>query len=143
MIVPQFWAEARLQHRAQKKQVTVRRFGWSDLSQEAAQAHADVRVREAFDRILSGEKLPRREHKESYNGAEGLPIREQIVARHGETVITRNSYGALCLNTPNVLFADIDFDDPGPSRRLKRWIRWPLLIAAAVVGVWLRSWWAG
>jgi hypothetical protein len=49
----------------------------------------------------------------------------------------------LCLNTPNVLFADIDFDDPGPSRRLKRWIRSPLLIAALVAGVWLRSWWVG
>ena len=36
MIVPQFWAEARLQHRAHRKQVTVRRFGWSDLSQEDA-----------------------------------------------------------------------------------------------------------
>lgn len=139
MIVPHFWAEARLQHRAHKKQLTVRRFGWSDLSQEDAQAHADVRVREAFDRILSGEKLPRREHKQAYNGAEGLPIREEVVARHGESVITRNSYGALCLNTPNVLFADVDFDDPGPSKRLKRLVRTPLLIAALVVAVWFRS----
>ena len=37
-----------------------------------------------------------------------MPIREQIVARHGDVVITRNSYGALCLNTPDVLFADVD-----------------------------------
>jgi hypothetical protein len=38
-----------------------------------------------------------------YNGAAGVPIREEIVGRHGETVITRNSYGARCLNMPNVL----------------------------------------
>jgi hypothetical protein len=143
MVVPQFWAEARLQQRAHRKQVTVRRFGWSDLSQEDAQAHAEARVREAFERILSGEKLPRREHKQAYNGAEGLPIREEVVARHGETVISRNGYGALCLNTPNVLFADMDFDDPGPSRRLKRWVRTPLLSAAMVAGVWYGSWWLG
>ena len=37
-----------------------------------------------------------------------VEVRE-IVSRHGETVITRNSYGALCLNTPNALFADVDY----------------------------------
>ena len=67
MIVPQYWAEARLQHRAQRKQVTVRRFGWSDEGQQAAQAHADARVREAMDRILAGEDLPRRDHKVAFD----------------------------------------------------------------------------
>lgn len=143
MIVPQYWAEARLQQRTHRKQVTVRRFGWSDVSQQEAQAHADQRVREAFDRIVAGERLPRREHKEPYNGAEGLPIREEIVQRHGDTVITRNSYGALCLNTPNVMFADIDFDDPGPGARLRRWTRWPLVACALTYGLWRHSWLAG
>ena len=45
MIVPQFWAEGRLQHRAKGRQVTVRRFGWSDVSQDEAQANADARVK--------------------------------------------------------------------------------------------------
>jgi hypothetical protein len=110
MIIPIYWAEARLQHRDRKRQVTVRRFGWSDISEADAQAHADARVREAFDRALAGETLLRRERRVAYNGAEGVPIREQIVDRHGDTIITRNGYGALCLNTPNVLFADIDFE---------------------------------
>ena len=88
MIVPQYWAEGRLQHRARGKQVTVRRFGWSDDSQEDAQAHADARVREAFDRVLAGEKLPRRDYKQPYNGAEGLPIREEIISRHGDSIIS-------------------------------------------------------
>jgi hypothetical protein len=87
--------------------VTVRRYGWSDDSIEAAQAHARARTREALDAILSGANLPRRELRTNY-GTAGVPIREQIVARHGDVVITRNSYGALCLNTPDVLFADVD-----------------------------------
>ncbi len=109
MIIPRYWAEARLQHRDRKRQVTVRRFGWSDVGEAEAQAHADARVREAMDRVLAGETLPRRERRVAYNGADGMPIREEIVDRAGDTVITRNGYGALCLNTPNVLFADIDF----------------------------------
>ncbi|MEO0529755.1 MAG: hypothetical protein AAF266_04165 [Planctomycetota bacterium] len=116
MLVPEFWAEGRIQKLREHggdRQITVRRWGWSDESKDAAQRHADERVREAFERIVSGDSnLPRREPKVPYNGAEGVPIREEIVARHGETIITRNSYGALCLNTPRVLFADIDFDSP-------------------------------
>ena len=107
MIVPEYWAEAREQVRHKGRMVTVRRYGWSDESVEAAQAHAQVRTREALDAILSGATLPRRELRTNY-GTAGVPIREQIVARHGDVVITRNSYGALCLNTPDVLFADVD-----------------------------------
>ncbi len=118
MIIPQYWAEARLQHRERKRQITVRRFGWSDVSLEEAQAHADTRVREAFDRVLAGETLPRRERRVAYNGAEGVPIREEIVERDGDAVITRNGYGALCLNTPNVLFADIDFSTKPSGRSI-------------------------
>lgn len=110
MIIPDYWAEARLQHRERGRQVTVRRFGWSDTSEAEAQAHADARVREALERVLAGESLPRRERRVAYNGADGVPIREEIVDRHGDSVITRNGYGALCLNTPGVLFADIDFE---------------------------------
>jgi hypothetical protein len=116
MIVPQFWAEARIQYRSDKRQITVRRFGWSDASQEDAQANADARAKDAFQRVAAGEKIARREPKVSYNGAEGVPIREEILRRHGNTIITRNLYGAHCLNTPEVLFADVDFDWPTPSR---------------------------
>ncbi|HEX7261269.1 MAG TPA: hypothetical protein VF258_05595 [Luteolibacter sp.] len=110
MIIPQYWAEGRKQHRQQGKQVTVRRFGWSDIGQQDAQTNADQRAEEALQRLLSGEKLARREPKIPYNGADGVPIREEILDRRGETIITRNSYGASCLNTPNVFFADVDFD---------------------------------
>ena len=48
MIVPAYWAEGRVHEKRDGKQVTIRRFGWSDESQAAAQAHADDRAREAF-----------------------------------------------------------------------------------------------
>jgi hypothetical protein len=119
MIVPRFWAEGRIQERGPRGQVTVRRWGWSDESPEDAQAKADRRAREAFEQVRTDQSLPRREPKVPYNGAKGVPIREEIVSRHGETLVTRNSYGALCLNTPDVLFVDVDFRDPVvPSFRL-------------------------
>jgi hypothetical protein len=111
MIVPQYWAEGRVQVRTRDRQVTVRRFGWSDASQAEAQAHADGRAKAAYDRIVAGERLARREPKVAYNGAEGVPIREEVIARYGQNVITRNAYGARCLNTPNVLFVDVDFSN--------------------------------
>ena len=109
MLVPDYWAEARLKKRTSKRQVTVRRFGWSDESPTAAQTHADSRAEQALSRILRGENLERREPKLAYNGVEGVPIREEVLERISREVITRNSYGAHCLNTPRVLFADIDF----------------------------------
>lgn len=111
MIVPKYWADARLQYRDRKRQITVRRFGWSDVSEAEAQKHADARVKEAYDRILAGEPLPRYERRVAYNGGEGVPIREEIVHKQDDIVITRNGYGALCLNSPNTLFADIDFPE--------------------------------
>lgn len=133
MIIPHYWAEARLQHRDRKRQVTVRRFGWSDISEAEAQAHADARVREALERLLAGETLPRRERRVAYNGADGVPIREEIVDRHGDSVITRNGYGALCLNTPGVLFADIDFAEQGQPRQVFASMIFVFAILAAVL----------
>ena len=130
MIVPNFWAEARAQYRRKGKQITIRRFGWSDASEEDAQHKAQARVDEALARAISGEPLPRRERKVPYNGGNGLPIREEVIARFDETVITRNSYGARCLNTSGVLFVDIDFPD-APSSRMIWGIAWVLLAVCA------------
>lgn len=110
MIVPQYWAEGRARHKEPGRQITMKRFGWSDTSQEEAQAMADARTQQALDLLLAGDNQERREPKVAYNGADGVPIREEIISRHDDTVITRNLYGALCLNTPGVLFVDIDHD---------------------------------
>jgi hypothetical protein len=114
MIVPQFWSEARRQHRSPERQVTVRRWGWSDENQDDADRLAAARAEEAIQQALADPRTLRREPRVPYNGAEGVPIREEIVGRLGTAVITRNSYGARCLNTPDMLFADVDYQhDPG------------------------------
>jgi hypothetical protein len=133
MIVPGYWAEARQQQRSGPREITVRRYGWSDASQQAAQEHAEERLREACARISAGENLPRREPKVSYNGADGLPIREEVLSRHGDTVVTRNLYGARCLNTPDVLFADIDFES-GPGGGLLAVVTGALVLVALAIG---------
>ena len=133
MIVPDFWAEARAQSRAKGKSVTMRRFGWSVTSQDDAQRMADERAQSALSRMLSGERLAPQDFKVPYNGAQGLPIREQVVSRHGAEVITRNSYGALCLNSPGVLIADVDLDSAKPLR--SGWPVYVLLIPLVIGGL--------
>lgn len=132
MIIPKYWAEARLRHRDRRRRMSVHRFGWSDIDQAAAQAHAETRAAEALARLLAGEDLPRRERRVAYNGADGVPIREEIVARHGDSVVTRTGYGALCLNTPDVLFADIDFVETSRPRHV---LASMVLVFAIVAGV--------
>jgi hypothetical protein len=109
MIVPEFWADAKRTCEANGKKLTIKRFGWSDVDIESAQRHAEIRLDDAIKIFESGKTTRKSEPKTAYNGADGVPIREEIISRHGDTIITRNGYGALCLNTPNVLFGDIDF----------------------------------
>lgn len=139
MIVPDHWAEARKQQRLCGKQFTVRRYGWSSSSQAEAQSMADARADDALQRIVAGESLDRRERKLAYNGASGVPIREEVLARHGDAVITRNTYGAHCLNSPNALFADIDFTHVRSIRPAL--VAFAVLaLASAAVGFTQRSW---
>jgi hypothetical protein len=135
MIVPDHWAEARRQHKQPGRQVTERRFGWSDTSREEAQAMAERRAEEALARLLAGEPLPRREPKVPYNGAAGVPIREEVLARRGEEVITRNAYGARCLNSPVALFADVDFEQTLGVRKVLA--AFALLFVLAISARWL------
>ena len=138
MIVPQYWAEARVRDRIDGRQVTVRRCGWSDEGQAMAQAHAETRERGTWPH-RAGASTRRRERKFAYNGADGFPIREEVLERHGETVITRNSDGSRCLNTPNVLFIDIDF----PLVPLRYCFPFVLvLVVPGVVFYLTRSWFA-
>jgi hypothetical protein len=133
MIVPQYWAEARRRSRKGAKQVTVRRFGWSDVSDADAQAMADSRADDALAQAMSGVSLIRREPKVAYNGAQGVPIREEVVARFHDAVVTRNAYGARCLNSPDVVFADVDFQVSG-ALRLKFAVFAVLAALSAVAG---------
>jgi hypothetical protein len=125
MIVPTYWSEARKQHRQNGKQVTIRRFGWSDISESEAAAMAESRASEALARRLKGQRLPQRDQKVAYGGASGIPIREEILGRQNDVVITRNGYGARCLNTPDVLFADVDFQSAASRQSYSCSLPWP------------------
>jgi hypothetical protein len=69
MLIPYFRAECRLQNKQAKKQ-----------------ALANRRANEAMERILGGETLRRLETKDAYGTGDGVPIREEVVSRHGNAV---------------------------------------------------------
>lgn len=116
MFIPRYWSEAsHLERTAERRQVTIRRFGWSSTSQADADANARQRVEEALAALRDGgpkglSAFVRRERTVAYSGADGLPIREEVVAEHPreEAVVTRNAYGARCLNTTCAMFVDVD-----------------------------------
>ncbi|OMH28021.1 hypothetical protein [Motiliproteus sp. MSK22-1] len=117
MIVPEFWSESKIKKVVDGRQFTIKRFGWSDTSEEDAKKHSEERLKEAVATLEAEKDVRRIDHKTSYNGAEGIPIREEVVSRHQDVVVSRNSYGALCINTPDVLFADIDFEFDAPFQK--------------------------
>ncbi|TCM65039.1 hypothetical protein EC844_1162 [Acinetobacter calcoaceticus] len=135
MLIPDFWAEATQQYQRGKRKVTVKRFGWSNESHQDALSMAQSRVAEALKALEQGEKVHLRELKSAYNGAFGVPIREQVLARHGVEVISRNSYGARCLNSPRALFADIDFIKQETGSKAM----WIFLFSAILMSV--MAWW--
>jgi hypothetical protein len=134
MIVPEYWAEAKERVVVDGKARTYKRFGWSDESEEEALENARERVAEAAQRARRGEKMRLSDPKVSYNGAEGLPIREEIISRRGDSVITRNSYGAACLNTPDVMFADVDV-----KRSSYATFGWAVFVLFVVAAFWVRE----
>jgi hypothetical protein len=116
MFIPRYWSEASHRERFPgRRQVTVRRFGWSSTSQADADAHARRRVEDAVAALREGgpdalEDFTRRERAVAYAGSDGLPIREEILTEHPalDAVVTRNAYGAACLNTTRAMFVDVD-----------------------------------
>lgn len=139
MIAPQYWSESKAKRVVDGQQFTVKRFGWSDIGEQEAKAHADSRLNDALETLEKDRNVRRIDHKTSYNGAEGIPIREEVISRHEDNVITRNGYGALCLNTPDVLFADIDFDYDIPIK-LYVFIDLLLLVCNMAISYQFNSW---
>lgn len=140
MIVPEYWSEAKEQIQVDGRTRTLKRFGWSDTSESDAYEKAKERTHEAAKRALAGESVRTTDYKVVYGGVVGLPIREEIIERHGESIITRNSYGALCLNTPDVMFTDIDVPQPTHGR-----LTAALFFVILAIGFWARfelsAWW--
>lgn len=151
MLIPKFWAEGRLHiERADAKSGVVRRWGWSNESLAAAEAHGVRRAEQAWAARSSGENVPARESRENYSD-NGVPIREEVLGSEGEALITRNAYGARCLNTENVLFVDLDDEEVRTPWKVSitcfmlwcaaaTWVTYPVLrwwATAAAVLAWL------
>lgn len=109
MNIPRFWAntEGRAKN-ANHDEILLRRWGWSSISLEDAARHAQQRFNE-FATKVSGGPVP-----EDFYAYGRSPIREQWLEElhdnAGDTlgVLTRNVYGAVILNTSDVMFLDID-----------------------------------
>ncbi|HCT73656.1 MULTISPECIES: hypothetical protein [Psychrobacter] len=136
MLIPKYWAQYKQRFELsattdnasdtlKSKQVTIKRYGWSDISPDEALSHAKARVDDAHKRWLAGEDILRRERREEYNEGNGIPICEEIVSEHNfpenelsnnsaavtKLVVTRNSYGAQVANIDNIAIIDVDNGD--------------------------------
>lgn len=91
-------------------------WGWSDSSEAEAQSQADARlqrirawVAEERDEPLGRYGYPDRPFRE--------PVLREFRAADGQlaAAVSRNSYGCLVLNTANLMFVDVDDNEPPPS----------------------------
>ena len=94
---------------------------WSDTSPEDARAKANASAERLKQRLLSSNVRNNR-----YGYADRMlrePVIEEVSAQHpeenGRAIITRNSYGALVLNTDKICFVDIDLPKQRAPQRLK------------------------
>lgn len=125
MLIPKYWAQYKQRFDSKSiadnasKQATIKRYGWSDVSQADALIRAKQRVTEAHKRWLAGEDIVRRERAEQYNESNAIPIREAIISKQDfstnksttQVIVTRNSYGAQVANVNNIAIIDVDTID--------------------------------
>lgn len=102
-----FWARANEECETSRGKMDLTAYGYSNHSLDDALNVARERVRANASR----REWRQRSDQDYYSV--NSPVREEIVqelvSSDGDpAIISRNSYGCLVLNTPNVLFADID-----------------------------------
>ncbi len=101
-----YWSKGTATVEKTKRPWTLHAYDGSNESLEDAAQRANAKAGRMADAIERGSQF-------SDYGYDDRPVREEIVQeiRNGESVtavITRNSYGALVLNTERVMFVDID-----------------------------------
>lgn len=94
--------------------VTRYAYGWSSISDDDARRVARERAKRAVDYAISGATQPRDEYGYGVDPAREELIDTLEVDNHPEPLaaVTRNRYGALVLNTDQLLFADVDKPKP-------------------------------
>ena len=91
-------------------------WGWSDSSDPEAWAKARDRFASLEQRVRQGLDLPK-----GYAYGD-RPVREQIIDQivdaegRVDAMLTRNSYGAIVLNTARAMFVDVDAPEPPPAQ---------------------------
>lgn len=96
---------------------------WSDTSLAEAETLAAAAARKCAARFAKGKPLER-------YGYPDRPMREEVLSQidnpKGEPagVVTRNSYGCKVLNTPNVMFVDIDIHEGSPGLSFGGMMKW-------------------
>ena len=102
MKLAKFWGRDSIE--VDDVQVTAR--GWSDDSMDAAKAKAREVAQRVAQRVLSGGP------KERYPYGD-RPLPEPLIKQFpgGSAIVTRNLYGALILNTDEMMFVDIDAEN--------------------------------
>lgn len=107
MRIPRFWAHGSATVQTlEGRTATFGCWRWSDRDVAEAQALAEAHARLMAQRFLAGRQLDRYAY-------DARPLREEMVrpvVDERRAVVTRNSYGALVLNSAELLFADVDFD---------------------------------
>jgi hypothetical protein len=117
MKIPRYWARARCATGAQNADLVT--YGWSDTSAEDARAVAAERLSKLSPRFLDDREAWLNDYDYPRN-----PLREEILnefsAGEATNIVTRNSYGALILNTDRVIIVDADIPLDGFVQLIKR-----------------------
>lgn len=114
MKIPRFWAKGQSDMQTCNpgtgEQMSFSCWGWSDASQNEAEAMAEERTKAVVAMIQAGKK------PDSYLYSD-KPLREEILEEwkksDGSTsvAITRNPMGCLVMNTTTIMFVDVDIPE--------------------------------
>ncbi len=124
MMIPAAWTKAKGACRTRDdRQLEVSVWGYGRDDAEARREAAS-RLKRLLERVRRGDRFP-----DAY-GYGSRALREEILETYGGTsegdalaVLTRNRYGAVVLNTAQMLFLDVDFKAPTLIERFRGWLQ--------------------